>query len=271
MKKKHLSIPFFLAVLSLIFFVACYNQEQDLSEKMDLRSQEDQSSFNTELANSSNRKGVPDNTISLATFNDWTTNWRSHWNDRYISNFTMPLSNLQNIVNTPDVAAARLYLGYSEADGTPHLVLVGVDAECESMIGANDYIYNVTAPCPSSCGNATPVGHVFPPTGLTQQPANTIPLATFNAWNTSWESHWDDNYIECFTSSLSNLQNIVNTNGVASVRFYLGYSEEDGQAHMSLVGVDANGYTMVGQNTFIYNRLHMSPPRMPSETCEGLF
>ena len=243
----------FILLLTIIGITSCSNDGSIKQETVDY-------SMDINTTNRNESDDIPDNTISLETFNEWNTNWESHWNDSYITYFNMPLSNLQNIVNTPKVKAARLYLGYSEEDGQAHLTLVGVDKNGNSMISDNDHIYNFSHPCPPTCQSADTSDPILPPTGLPEEPENTISLATFNSWNTNWETHWDDSYIKYFTMPLSNLQNLVNTNGVVGSRFYLGYSEEEEQARLTLVGVEEGGASMVGVNAKIYNFCVPCPP-----------
>ena len=261
MKKNIFSLQLFLPLLALVFLSACQDQELLFSENINQETSAFSSSLNSVKPGPIlTEKEVPENTISLATFNEWNTNWETHWKDNYISNFTMPLSNLQNVINTSGVEAARFYLGYSEQDREPHLSLVGVNSTGESMISSNDFIYNFTRPCPHACPTLTPAGTVFPSSGLDAAPANTISLATFDDWNEAWTVHWADSYISNFTMPLSNLQNLVNTTGVVEARLFLGYSKADGQAHLTLVGVDANGMSMVGTNAHIYNYTVVCPP-----------
>ena len=243
----------FILLLTIIGITSCSNDGS-------IKQESAENSIDINTTNRADSNDALENTISIATFNEWNANWESHWNDSYIKYFYMPLSNLQNLVNTPKVKAARLYLGYSEEDGHAHLTLVGVDKTGKSMIGTNDQIYNFTLPCPATCQSADTSDPILPPTGLPEDPENTISLATFNTWNTNWETHWDDSYIKYFTMPLSNLQNLVNTNGVVGSRFYLGYSEEDGQAHLTLVGVEEGGASMVGVNANIYNFSMPCPP-----------
>lgn len=261
MIKKHPFIPLCVALLTLFFIAACHESESALVSEKDFRSQELQLEMNNENSDDFlNKSGNPGNTIPITTFNTWNMNWETHWRNEYISNFTMPLSNLQNIVNTQEVVAARFHLGFSETDDNPHLTLVGVNASGESMLSENDHIYNFTQPCPTACPNEAPSGFEFPPSGLEYVPENTISLATFNSWISGWESHWDKKYIKYFTMPLSNIQSILNTNGVVASRFYIGYSEEDSEAHLILVGVDSQGFSMVGANTNIYNYSNSCPP-----------
>ncbi len=261
MKNKFQFIPLSIVIIALFLFQSCHKQDSGMITSVDLMSQNGTTDLASEnAAFSSGQPAAFENTISLDQFNKWNKAWKSHWNDRYISNFTMPLSNLQNLVNTPGVVSARFYLGYSEEDSNPHLTLVGVNASGESMLSESNQIYNFTRPCPNGCPKVAPEDFEFPKSGLTDPPANTIPLATFDEWNTSWESRWDDQYIEHFTMPLSNLQNLVKTNGVVEARLYLGYSEAYGSPHLTLVGVDANGYSMVGKNAYVYDTSRPCPP-----------
>jgi len=104
-------------------------------------------------------------TISPTRFNTWRANWASQ-GQNYISDtltryFTMPLVDITEFKDnkSSDVVAARFHLGMEDI-GTnmiPHLMLVGVDANGDDVIdiAKGQYIYDVTKPCPNSCGKSS--------------------------------------------------------------------------------------------------------------------
>lgn len=107
-----------------------------------------------------------EDTISLQKFQTWVSNWDS-LGQFYTSNtltqyFTMPLVDIteftENMETTgrDSVVAARFYLGLdlTETPPLPHIMLVGVNAQGDSLTNAADkqYIYDVTKPCPTMCG-----------------------------------------------------------------------------------------------------------------------
>jgi len=106
-------------------------------------------------------------TISESRYNTWVNNWSQNGKD-YIQHqdtllkyFTMPKIDLTEFLAHPGTgrdttAAARFVLGMeiSGTDTIPHLMLVGANSAGQSMTDASkgQYIYDVTKPCPSSCG-----------------------------------------------------------------------------------------------------------------------
>jgi len=101
-------------------------------------------------------------TISQQKFNTWRQNWtmygKSYTNGTLTRYFTMPLIDITEFDDNKSVAvvASRFHMGMeiSGTDSIPHLMLVGVNSNGDDVIDfANDqFIYDVTAPCPSSCG-----------------------------------------------------------------------------------------------------------------------
>jgi len=107
-------------------------------------------------------------TISEQKYNTWKNNWKTYGqaftNNLLTEYFTMPLIDLEEFLSLPGtgrdtIAASRFVLGL-EIDGvdtTQHLMLVGVNAAGQSMTDASkqQYVYDVTAPCPNSCGTTS--------------------------------------------------------------------------------------------------------------------
>lgn len=104
-------------------------------------------------------------TISESTYNTWKTNWKTD-GQAFTANtlteyFTLPLIDINEFLEFPgtgrdSVVASRFVLGL-EIDGTDttaHIMLVGVNAAGESLTNASlqQYVYDVSAPCPNSCG-----------------------------------------------------------------------------------------------------------------------
>lgn len=104
-------------------------------------------------------------TISENKYQTWVTNWKTNGQD-YTANtltdyFTMPLVDITEFQQYPgtgrdSVVAARFVIGMELAapDSIIHLMLVGVNGLGQSMTDASkqQYVYDVTMPCPTSCG-----------------------------------------------------------------------------------------------------------------------
>lgn len=89
---------------------------------------------------------------------------------------------------------------------------------------------------------------------------DTIPYSRFLKWNKSWETHWNTDSIVYFTMPLSDLKNTLEEIGVDSARFYLGFSDGQNRAHLTLVGVDSTGNNMIGGGNHIYDVSMPCPP-----------
>ena len=107
-------------------------------------------------------------TISVNKYNLWKNNWNSY-GKAFTANtlteyFTMPLIDLEEFLyykgsGRDTIAASRFVLGL-EIDGTDttqHIMLVGVDSDGKSMTDATkqQYVYDVSKPCPHLCGSAS--------------------------------------------------------------------------------------------------------------------
>jgi hypothetical protein len=96
-----------------------------------------------------------EDTISLAKFNLWTDNWKqSRDNPPYVEYFTMENIDLSEVLEeSPAKVVYYMGLDNTTTPATPHLILVGVDAENRKMLDYNNgkYAYDVTFPCPSGC------------------------------------------------------------------------------------------------------------------------
>lgn len=101
-------------------------------------------------------------TISQQKFTTWRQNWnmygKSYTQGTLTRYFTMPLVDITEFDNNRSsaVVASRFHLGMeiNGTDSIPHLMLVGVNANGDDVIDfSNDqFIYDVTTPCPTSCG-----------------------------------------------------------------------------------------------------------------------
>lgn len=103
-------------------------------------------------------------TISLSTFNAWTSNWEANgkawmdtaWMDTTIlTAFTMPLVDLSQVFSEPGVGASRFYLGLKQVKNgfRPKMVVVGVDSTNHDMIdyAKGEYVYDLSKSCPPYC------------------------------------------------------------------------------------------------------------------------
>jgi hypothetical protein len=109
-----------------------------------------------------------EDTISLQTFQTWVGNWetfgKGYTDTTLTTSFTMPLVDITEFLENRDstsrdsVVAARFYLGMevlSPNNYYPHLLLVGVDSEGDSLTNDSlkQYIYDLSKPCPNLCGH----------------------------------------------------------------------------------------------------------------------
>jgi len=101
------------------------------------------------------------------------------------------------------------------------------------------------------CFACAPKEKVETDSGLTSlSQVNTITLAQYNLWKTSWEekgqSYTSDTLLRYFTMPLIDLQEFA-TQSHAEARFYMGLDTTlvPFEAHLMLVGVDSNGQTIL--------------------------
>ncbi len=110
----------------------------------------------------------PQDAIPLTQFQDWVHNWDSLGQTYTASTltqyFTLPLVDMTEFTANMDttgvdsvrVVAARFYLGLdlTGAAPQPHIMLVGVNALGDSLTNStqDQYIYDVSKPCPTLCG-----------------------------------------------------------------------------------------------------------------------
>lgn len=97
--------------------------------------------------------------ISRKKFELWTKNWtRGNGKVAATNNirfFNMPIIDLSEVLGELP-ASSRFYLGLDDTvtPPEPHLMLVGVDKDGNNMIDPlkSQFIFDVTRPCPPSCG-----------------------------------------------------------------------------------------------------------------------
>ena len=109
-----------------------------------------------------NQKSVShENVISVEAARDLVLAWREHYPEQP-KGFTVPLSDIEQLLEEDGVAEARVYLAsdFAEASGEKFsnqvkIVLVGVDSAGNDMIDSEkeQYIYDFTKPCPPKCGS----------------------------------------------------------------------------------------------------------------------
>lgn len=94
-------------------------------------------------------------TISLETFTLWTKNWKdSSNNPPYVEYFTMENIDLEQVLaERPAKVVYYMGLDKTTRPATPHLILVGVDANNHRMLDytKGQYAFDVSMPCPSVC------------------------------------------------------------------------------------------------------------------------
>lgn len=103
------------------------------------------------------------NTIPLTEAEDWQDNWLASdslaTDPTKIRSFLIPLADLQQVINEMGVSHARAVLGITP-QGEDKLMLVGVDDQGATMVNPllNQYVYDLTQPCPPVCGTGPLTG-----------------------------------------------------------------------------------------------------------------
>lgn len=97
------------------------------------------------------------NTITLETAQAWAKKWRDT-PGATVKAHLIPQIDITQLMNEKDVVDVRAYIGIDE-NGENKLMLVGVDAEGNDLIDdANEqYIYDFTKPCPTTCNVTSPL------------------------------------------------------------------------------------------------------------------
>lgn len=114
-----------------------------------------QESPQTSTEEPKNSVSVLQDTISEATFIEWTTNWDSlggAFSDTLlVKYFDMPIIDLEETIGE-NPAEARYYMGLENLGGghyEAHLILTGINS-LGNVIGS---YFDVTKPCPPLCKN----------------------------------------------------------------------------------------------------------------------
>lgn len=109
---------------------------------------------------------------------------------------------------------------------------------------------------------------------MTKTTVNTIPLIEAENWQDNWllsdSLASDPLKIRSYLIPLADLQQVINEMGVAHARAVLGKTPE-GEDKLMLVGVDAQGQTMVNPalNQYVYDFTQPCPPVCGSGALTG--
>lgn len=97
------------------------------------------------------------NTITLQTAQAWAKKWRDTPGST-VKAHLIPQIDITQLMNEKDVVDIRAYIGIDD-NGENKLMLVGVDANGNDLIDdANEqYIYDFTKPCPTTCNVTSPL------------------------------------------------------------------------------------------------------------------
>ena len=97
------------------------------------------------------------NTITLQTAQAWAKKWRDT-PGATVKAHLIPQIDITQLMNEKDVVDIRAYIGIDD-NGENKLMLVGVDANGNDLIDdANEqYIYDFTKPCPTTCNVTSPL------------------------------------------------------------------------------------------------------------------
>ncbi len=97
------------------------------------------------------------NTVSLEKAQTWVAAWGEKSNID-IKAFLIPEIDITQVLNEDGVENVRAYLGIDE-NGTPKMMVVGVDKNGQDMINDDQgfYIYDFTRPCPQTCDFTSPL------------------------------------------------------------------------------------------------------------------
>lgn len=98
-----------------------------------------------------------DTRITLAQAMDWAKRWRADEKNKVIGH-RIPKESMTDLLKEDLVDGARVYMGIDE-DGMHKLMFVAVDKEERDLLDANaqHYIYDFTAPCPTTCDITSPL------------------------------------------------------------------------------------------------------------------
>jgi len=96
---------------------------------------------------------MPTNTITLSDATAWAKSWQSNPPKPLAKAHLIPLSVLQQLVNTAGVVNVRSYMGV-DTTGVQRLMFVGVDVNGKDITST---IYCGTQPCPHTCDPNSPL------------------------------------------------------------------------------------------------------------------
>lgn len=98
------------------------------------------------------------NTIDPTTAQRWVERWRESGEVLDLKGFWVPGEDLTQVMAEEGVVDSRFYMAIDD-DNQYHLLLVGVDAEGNDMIDADQgwYIYDFSRPCPPMCSKTGPL------------------------------------------------------------------------------------------------------------------
>jgi hypothetical protein len=97
------------------------------------------------------------NTITLEVAQLWAERWNKNPDVlKGIKAFKILGSNVTSIMKQPGIVDIRAYMGIRD-DGTPTLIIVGVDAKGDDVIDPEKghHVYDYTEPCPPCCNGAS--------------------------------------------------------------------------------------------------------------------
>lgn len=109
------------------------------------------------MSETKTKSGIEQNVITLETAQNWATRWRSN-PENTVKAHLIPQADITELMAEDDVQDVRAYIGV-DAAGVNKLMLVGVDKDGNDLIDdqCQQYIYDFTKPCPSTCDVNSPL------------------------------------------------------------------------------------------------------------------
>lgn len=103
------------------------------------------------------KTGIEENVISLECAQNWAARWREN-PENTVKAHLIPRVDITELLAEKEVVDIRAYIGVDE-DGVNKLMLVGVDADGNDLINdeLQQYIYDFTQPCPTTCDINSPL------------------------------------------------------------------------------------------------------------------
>ena len=90
--------------------------------------------------------------ISLSQAAVLTSNYRNGQQNPILGQF-LGVQKLQDLLRQTDCVGLRIYYG-KNAEGKPTIVVVGVDAHEDDILGEEPLILDQSTPCPPTCGHS---------------------------------------------------------------------------------------------------------------------